>query len=104
MRLENYSSEKLKDQIIKIVGKYLDLSKYSVFFFGSRVAGGGDERSDIDIGIDGANPLPSGALSDIQEELDNLPVLYKIEVVDFHGVSSQFREVALEKIEKIKTK
>lgn len=104
MRLENYPSEKLKNQIIKIVGKYLDLSKYRVFFFGSRVSGGGDERSDIDVGIDGPDSLPLRALSDIKDELDNLPVLYKIDVVDFKNISDQFRRVALEKIEEIKIK
>lgn len=101
MRLEHYPPQKIKEQILEIVGKYLNLSKYKVFFFGSRVSGGGDERSDIDIGIEGASPLPAGALSDIQEELDNLPVLYKIDIVDFHGVSDKFRAVALEKIEEI---
>lgn len=104
MRLENYPSEKLKDQIIKIAGKYLDLSQYKVFFFGSRVLGGGDERSDIDVGIDGPDPLPLGTLSDIKDELDNLPVLYKIDVVDFKDISDQFRQVALEKIEELKIK
>ncbi|MDP3764635.1 MAG: nucleotidyltransferase domain-containing protein [bacterium] len=104
MRLENYPSEKLKDQIIKIVGKHLDLSQYKVFFFGSRVSGGGDDRSDIDVGIDGLNPVPLGALLDIKDELDNLPVLYKIDVVDFKDISDQFRQVALEKIEELKIK
>jgi len=39
MKLEYYSAEKLKEEILKILGKYLDLSQYKVFFFGSRVKG-----------------------------------------------------------------
>lgn len=94
MRLEYYSAEKLKKEILEIIGKYLDLKKYKVFFFGSRVAGGGTERSDIDVGIEGPEPLPFGVLSDIAEEIENLPTLYKIEIVDFYKVPFKFREVA----------
>ena len=102
MRLEHYPPEKIRQQILGIAGKYLDLSKYRVFFFGSRVSGGGDERSDIDVGIEGGESLPPGILSDIQDELDNLHTLYKIEAVDFKEVSLGFRDMALQKIEEVK--
>jgi len=39
MRLEHYSVHSLKAQILEVIGKYLDLSLYRVFFFGSRVSG-----------------------------------------------------------------
>jgi len=39
MKLEFYPAGKLKKEILEIVGKYLDLKKYKVFFFGSRVKG-----------------------------------------------------------------
>lgn len=99
MKLEYYSTKKLKKEISNIIGKYLDLKLYKVFFFGSRVAGKGDERSDIDIGIKGKKPVPSGILLDIQEELENLPTLYKIEIVDFAKVDEKFKKVALKNIE-----
>lgn len=57
MRLEFYSIQKLKKEITKIVGQYLNLSEYKVFFFGSRVSDKGDEHSDIDIGIEGPNEI-----------------------------------------------
>lgn len=94
MRLEHYPAEKLKREILAIVGKHLDLLKYRVFFFGSRVAGKGTERSDIDVGIDGPQPIPAEAWFDIQEELERLPTLYKIELVDFRHVPPKFRHVA----------
>jgi predicted nucleotidyltransferase len=99
MRLECYSSEKLGKEILDIIGKYLDLDTYKVFFFGSRISGTGDERSDIDIGIDGPGPVPPVLLSDIRDEIDDLPTLYKIEIVDFKMVSQEFREVALQHME-----
>lgn len=101
MRLEHYSAEKLKKEIFTIVGNYLDLTKYQIFFFGSRVEGKATERSDIDVGIEGRKPIPAATWLDIQEEIDNIPTLYKIEVVDFQHVPSKFREVALQHKEMI---
>lgn len=43
MRLEHYSSDKFRREVIDIVGRYLDLSQNKIFFFGSRVAGKGNE-------------------------------------------------------------
>jgi len=101
MRLEYYPEEKLKKEILDIIGKYLDLKKYKVFFFGSRVSGKGDDRSDIDVGIEGAEEVPIVAFSDIQEEIANISTLYKIEIVDFKRVASNFKKVALQSIEVI---
>jgi len=99
MKLEFYPEEKLKREVLNIAGKYLDLNKYRVFFFGSRITNKGTERSDIDIGIEGPEPLPSGTLSSIEEEIENLPILHKIEIVDFKKVSPDFYEVATQNIE-----
>lgn len=101
MRLEHYSVQKLKKQIRKIVGGYLPLESYHLFFFGSRVTGQGDEKSDIDIGIEGPKDVPPEAMSAIREELEQLAILYKIELVDFKRVSPDFRKIALKKIERI---
>jgi len=98
MRLEYYSADKLKKEILEILGKYLDLSKYKVFFFGSRVRGNSDERADIDIGIEGPE-IPAYTKLEIEEELENLPILYKIDFVDFNNVSDKFKKVAKEHIE-----
>jgi|SRR3989344_7135309 len=101
MKLEFYSEKKLKKEILEILVKHLDLKKYKVFFFGSRVAGKGDERSDIDVGIEGKKAVPAGAILDIQDEIENLPTLYKIEIVDFSRVDERFKKVAMEHIEMI---
>lgn len=99
MRLKYYSLEKLKKEVLEIIGKKLNLKEYQVFFFGSRVENKGTERSDIDIGIEGSKPIPVEKFLDIQEEIENLPTLYKIEVVDFCRVLPKFREVARKQIE-----
>ncbi|HDH31648.1 MAG TPA: nucleotidyltransferase domain-containing protein [Candidatus Wolfebacteria bacterium] len=102
MKLEHYQLEKLKKELISIVGKYLDLTRYRIFFFGSRASGSSNERSDIDIGIKGPKNIPLTILRKIEEELDELPMLYKIEVVDFNSVAPEFQKVALQHSEVIK--
>lgn len=99
MKLEHEDLEKLKKQILKIIGRHLDLKDYRVFFFGSRVSGKSREASDIDVGIEGEKPLPAGALSKIHDGIEELPVLYKIDVVDFATVNEKFKAIAKEHIE-----
>src|ERR1700752_1731694 len=99
MRLEFYPVDKLKKEILEIVGRYLDLNSYRVFFFGSRVIEKGNERSDIDIGIEGPDEIHYEVMARLREEIEDLPTLYKIEIVDFKRVSSDFREVALQQTE-----
>ena len=101
MKLEHYPVEKLKKEIKEIIGKHIDLNQYQIFFFGSRVTGRGSERSDIDIGIEVVREVPAIAFMDIKEELEQLPILYKIDVVDFKNLSGEFYKVAKEKIEPI---
>ena len=101
MNLRHYPIEKLRTDLRSIVGRRLDLAKYRLFFFGSRVTNTGDDHSDIDIGVEGAAPVPAAALSAIKEELENLPTVYKLDLVDFADVSEDFKKVALAKIEVI---
>lgn len=46
MKIKFYSQKKIQTDILHIIGKYLHLQKYKVFFFGSRVNGKASERSD----------------------------------------------------------
>jgi predicted nucleotidyltransferase len=93
----------LGEDLEKIVSKYIEPGHgYELFFFGSRVTGKNAERSDIDVGIKGKEPLPSGALSAIKEEIEKLPTLYKIDFVDFADTAKVFNKVALEDIHLIK--
>ncbi|MEK7376157.1 MAG: nucleotidyltransferase domain-containing protein [Candidatus Margulisiibacteriota bacterium] len=99
MRLEHYSLSRLKNEINRIVGKHLALKSYRIFFFGSRVSGSGSERSDIDIGIEGPQSIPLEIMARIKEDIEGLPALYKIDIVDFKNVSEDFKKVALSRTE-----
>ncbi|OGL79293.1 hypothetical protein A3J43_01640 [Candidatus Uhrbacteria bacterium RIFCSPHIGHO2_12_FULL_54_23] len=94
MKLEHESVENLRRDIARIVGKHLDTDKYRVFFFGSRVKGDSMPRSDIDIGIEGPEEIPRRVKAEIEEELEELPILYEMDVVDFTAASEKFRHFA----------
>jgi nucleotidyltransferase substrate binding protein (TIGR01987 family) len=100
MKLEHYPVDELREGVLKILKKYLDLSKYRVFFFGSRVSGNCGERSDIDIGIEGPQ-IPPNIKLEIKEELENLPTLYKVDFVDFNDVDEDFKRIAKKYVEYI---
>ena len=93
--------EKLKKELLSIVGKHLDLNSHRLFFFGFRAGGKGSERSDIDVGIEGPEKISLPIMARMREEIEDLPLLYKIDLVDFKDVSFDFREVALQNIEPI---
>ncbi|TSC92985.1 MAG: DNA polymerase beta domain-containing protein [Candidatus Berkelbacteria bacterium Licking1014_7] len=101
MKLEHISQKKLEKQLLKIFVKHLDLKKYKIFFFGSRVSGENSERSDIDVGIKGTRPIDLAVLGKIKDEIEELPILYKIDVVDFSRSDKDFQQIAQEYIEEI---
>ena len=102
MKIEFYSEKKLKREILIIIGKYLNLKKYKVFFFGSRVRGDNFPRADIDIGIKGPGAIPAEVKLNIEEELEKLPILYKFDLVDFSRVSEDFEKEIKKEIEYVK--
>lgn len=102
MKIEFYPEKRLKEQILEITGRHLDLNSYKVFFFGSRVKKDNSSRSDIDIGIEGAKKVPVEMKLRIEEELDNLPTLYKFDLVDFKEAPEKFKKEALRYAEYIR--
>ena len=101
MLLEHYPVERLKREILDVIGRHLDLREYRVFFFGSRVTGRAVDRSDVDVGIEGTEEIPISVMGMIRDEVADLPTLYTVDVVDFKVVSEGFRRTALTSIEPI---
>jgi len=100
MKIEYIDESWLKEEIRRAVLKHLPSVDYKVFLFGSRVRGDNFERSDIDIGIKGPKPLPTQTKLDIEEDLENLPILYPIDLVDFgKNASDTFKKHALKNVE-----
>lgn len=65
-----------------------------MYLFGSRAAGTARARSDFDIGVTGTRPLTDEVYMRVQEAMDGIETLYRIEVVDLQRVSERFRTVA----------
>jgi predicted nucleotidyltransferase len=92
------TEEKILSKVAEVIGRKLPKDFHGkVFLFGSRVTGKARNRSDFHIGIEGNEALPSGTMAEIRWELDGLPILHTVEVVDFAGVSEAFAKVAKEK-------
>lgn len=101
MRLEHEPLEQFTCDLLRIISRHVDLNTHRVFFFGSRVSHKGDDRSDIDVGVEGPAPIPWQTWSRIEEEVDDQPWLYTVDLVDFKNVSEKFKNVALQQIEVI---
>ena len=68
---------------------------FRLYLFGSRAAGNAGPRSDYDIGVDADGPLALDAVARLRAELEELPILQKIDLVDLRSVTEDFRRHAL---------
>lgn len=86
-----------KEAIIEEVAKRIRVhlgAEYSIVLFGSEARGTARERSDIDIGILGPETVPWHIYSAITDDIEEIPTLRKIDVVDLRAVQATFREKA----------
>lgn len=74
---------------------------HRVVLFGSRARGDAKPLSDFDIGVIGETPLPLEDYYVLEDQLENLPTLYRIDWVDLAQVSEKFRQEALTNVEVI---
>ncbi len=76
--------------------------KYRLFLFGSRVKENHNERSDIDIGILAETPISTRQLMVIQQKIEQIPTLLKIDFLDFNSIDEEFKQTALKHTREIK--
>ena len=101
MKLQHYNSEKFKEDIKNIMIDINLPADYRVFVFGSRVSENCTKRSDIDLGISGKKKIDTLLKNKIESKLNDLPILYKLDFVDFFDVSKNFKKKALKNVEYI---
>lgn len=70
--------------------------RVKLFLFGSRATGRAGTRSDIDVGIDLGHAIAPDVLAALRDAFDELPIMQKVDVVDFFGVDEAFKAVALQ--------
>ncbi|HSL03830.1 MAG TPA: nucleotidyltransferase domain-containing protein [Nitrospiraceae bacterium] len=102
-RVEEPSALALVEQKARELAHTLLASEPSVkvFVFGSRATGRSVTRSDIDLGIDLAHPIAPEVFAAIRNAFDDLPILQRVDVVDFSSVDGTFKTVALQQIKSL---
>jgi len=81
-------------EISSIIGRHLS-DEYKIFLFGSWLRGDAEERSDVDIGILGNQKVPWDVMTSILMEVDEIPTLRSIDVVDLLATDQDFRSNVL---------
>ena len=94
--------EQIKAMIAGVMRRFSpQLRGHRVVLFGSRASGKARLRSDFDVGVIGDEPLPAKVFHEIDDMLENLPTLYRIDWVDLTSAPASLRQRALEVIEVI---
>lgn len=92
------SADSAQRLAVEVVRRHIPNHAYRLFLFGSRAKGTAHSTSDIDLGIEGPDAVPYSILAAIREELEEAPILYSVDVVDFSRVPTKFREIAQERL------
>ena len=87
------------DIVKQIVLKHVPKNEFAVFLFGSRAASNSNSLSDIDVGIMGTKPLPTLIMADLDSDLEESIVPFKIDLIDFYQVDQAFKDEALSSIQ-----
>ena len=87
------------DIVKQIVLKHVPKNEFAVFLFGSRAASNSNSLSDIDVGIMGTKPLPTLIMADLDSDLEESIVPFKIDLIDFYQTDQAFKNEALSTIQ-----
>lgn len=82
-------------EVIKKIRKYLP-ENYKILIFGSWAKNNALDASDIDIGILGKEAIAWNLMHKILEEVDEIPTLRSLDIVDLMSVGKNYREKILE--------
>lgn len=91
--------QQIKQWLKEVLENNLQDVSYRAFIFGSQANKAELSRSDIDVGILADQAIPDIKIIRIANAIENLPMLYKIDLVDFYKVEDNFKAVALNNVE-----
>lgn len=78
--------EKVIEEIVKVIANYAEVEKAVIF--GSRARGDYRDGSDIDIALFG-NSLTHSINTNIFYEIDNLYIVYKVDLINFNSLEKE---------------
>lgn len=87
MQLSNSEIQKVR----QILYKHLPNVKF--WLFGSRIKGTAKHYSDLDIAIISEQPINLTTLSALEEEFAESDLTFKVDLVDWQRISSEFKDV-----------
>jgi predicted nucleotidyltransferase len=79
-------------RIVQVIRRFLPDESHRILLFGSWATLEAAPTSDIDIAIAGATAVDPTVMSEILEEIDTLPTLRKIQIIDVQHVHDRFRD------------
>lgn len=91
--------QQIKQWLKSILDRNLSDISYRAFIFGSQANKEMLSRSDIDVGIIADVNISTEKIVQINEAIQQLPMLFKIDVIDFYNVDETFKTVALSNVE-----
>jgi len=100
-KVKNYEIYNLVKQIVRIIRKYIPDKNYKIYLYGSWMKGNALPNSDIDIAIYGQTEVDALIMIKIKDEIENLPTLRSIDLIDLNLVSENFKVSILQKGEKV---
>ncbi|SMC39604.1 nucleotidyltransferase domain-containing protein [Sporomusa malonica] len=87
-----HEREAIKRSVLRAFGQV----DADVFLFGSRAAGKAHEKSDYDVGYYTDETIPSQILMDLKDELEEMPIPARVDLVNFSVLNPQFVRIALQ--------
>ncbi|MBU1367189.1 MAG: nucleotidyltransferase domain-containing protein [Candidatus Omnitrophica bacterium] len=89
----NAREEEIVNGVIEILRRYLDVT--CVILFGSRAKGNNGHGADFDFAVNREKPQIS-LQRQINEEIEKISGLYKVDIVYLLSVSKEFKDIILE--------
>ncbi|WP_052231347.1 nucleotidyltransferase family protein [Tepidimonas taiwanensis] len=86
-RLDPRDREALRRILLPLVQRH----GVEVRLFGSRARGDARRGSDIDVALVAPQPLPRDALARVREALEESPIPFRVDVVDYRSASEPLR-------------
>ncbi len=88
-------------EVLAILRGHPETERCRVFLYGSWVSMNARPTSDVDIAVLGKGPIDEMVFLKIREEVDSLPTLRAIDIVDLGRADKEFRERILRESEEL---
>jgi len=98
MENREVSENKYILKLKKVIIDFLKNDNVKIVLFGSRARRDNYISSDVDIGIIPYGKFDEKKITLLKENVENLNIPYKVEIVDFSGVSESFRKESLKEV------